>query len=426
MKKFLYIIVALLLSLIFMGKTAAATEFSVAAKEAIVVEASTGKVLFEQEATKPTYIASITKLLTIYLVYEAIENGEITLETPVDISDYPYKLTVDSLVSNVNLDARNYTVSELLDATTISSANSAAIALAEKISGSESAFVDRMKSKLAEWGITDATLVNVTGLNNEFLGENIYPESEKNDENKLSARDVAFIARRLILDYPQVLERTSQANYTFSGIAYSNTNQMLAGGAFERAGVDGLKTGTTELAGASFVGTTTENGMRIITVVLGATDGEEFPENRFVVTDQLMTYAYENFELKTFVEAGQTSPGSHISLFNGREKTAEVVAQSKMTVVAQKNRQTELSANFKASQELFDAPIAQTTPVGTLTFNDDNLIGSGYLETLPSVEMITSQKIEEAVWPISWWNHFVRYVNEKLQYKKTCHTELYQ
>ncbi|TCD45595.1 D-alanyl-D-alanine carboxypeptidase [Streptococcus sp. X16XC17] len=414
MKKYLYSLVAVLFSFAFLGETVAAADFSVAAKEAIVVEVSMGKVLYEQDASKPTYIASITKLLTIYLVYEAIEKGEISLDTAVEISDYPYQLTVDRLVSNVNLDARNYTVSELLDATTISSANSAAIALAEKISGSESAFVDRMKSKLKEWGITDATLVNATGLNNEFLGDKIYPGSEKNDENKLSAHDVAFIARRLLLDYPQVLERTSQANYTFSGITYANTNQMLVGGAFERAGVDGLKTGTTELAGASFVGTTNENGMRIITVILGATDGEEFPENRFVATNQLMTYAYDHFELTNFVEAGQTSPGSSIHLFNGREETAPVVARNKMTVVRRKNRQTELTANFKATQEIFDAPIASTTAVGTLTFNDDDLVGSGYLGEVPHVEMITAEKIETAIWPISWWNHFVRYANEKL------------
>ena len=106
------------------------------------------------------------------------------------------------------MEARNYTVEQLLEATMVSSANSAAIALAEKIAGSEKDFVDKMRAKLLEWGIQDATIVNTTGLNNETLGDNIYPGSKKDDENKLSAYDVAIVARNLIRDYPQVLEIT--------------------------------------------------------------------------------------------------------------------------------------------------------------------------------------------------------------------------
>lgn len=132
-----------------------------------------------KDATQPVEIASITKLITVYLVYEALENGSITLSTPVDISDYPYQLTTNSEASNIPMEARNYTVEELLEATLVSSANSAAIALAEKIAGSEKDFVDMMRAKLLEWGIQDATVVNTTGLNNETLGDNIYPGSKK-------------------------------------------------------------------------------------------------------------------------------------------------------------------------------------------------------------------------------------------------------
>ena len=100
----------------------------------------------------------------------------------------------------------------------VSSANSAAIALAEKIAGSEKDFVDKMRAKLLEWGIQDATLVNTTGLNNETLGNNIYPGSKKDDENKMSAYDVAVVARNLILKYPQVLEVTKKPSSTFAGM----------------------------------------------------------------------------------------------------------------------------------------------------------------------------------------------------------------
>ena len=135
------ILTLLSLSVIGAASTVDAQDFNIAAKHAIAVEANTGKILYEKDATQPVEIASITKLITVYLVYEALENGSITLSTPVDISDYPYKLTTNSEASNVTMVALNYTVEQLLEATLVSSANSAAIALAEKIAGSEKDFV---------------------------------------------------------------------------------------------------------------------------------------------------------------------------------------------------------------------------------------------------------------------------------------------
>ena len=247
------ILTLLSLSLIGSASTVAAQDFNVAAKHVIAVEANTGKILYEKDATQPVEIASITKLITVYLVYEALENGSITLSTPVDISDYPYQLTTNSEASNVPMEARNYTVEELLEATLVSSANSAAIALAEKIAGSEKDFVDMMRAKLLEWGIKDATVVNTTGLNNETLGDNIYPGSNKDDENKLSAYDVAIVARNLIKKYPQVLEITKKPSSTFAGMTITSTNYMLEGMPAYRGGFDGLKTGTTDKAGESLL-----------------------------------------------------------------------------------------------------------------------------------------------------------------------------
>ncbi len=178
--------------------TAVAQDFTIAAKHEIAVEANTCKILYEKDATQAVEISSITKLITVYLVYEALENGSITLSTPVDISDYHYQLTTNSEASNIPMEACNYTVEELLEATLVSSSISVAIALAEKIAGSEKDFVDMMRSKLLEWGIQDATVVNTTGLNNETLGDNIYPGSKKDEENKFSAYDVAIVARNLI------------------------------------------------------------------------------------------------------------------------------------------------------------------------------------------------------------------------------------
>ncbi|HFI0329495.1 TPA: D-alanyl-D-alanine carboxypeptidase PBP3 [Streptococcus suis] len=400
---------------LFLGITPVlAEDFSVAAKHAIAVEVSTGKVLYEQDAQTPASIASISKLLSVYLVYEALEKGEIQLDTMVDISDYPYSLTANTELSNVNLDVRSYSVSDLLNASLVTSSNSAIIALAEKIAGSEAAFVDKMKAKVAEWGITDATIVNTSGLDNSDLGENIYPGSKPDDSNQFSALDVAIIARRLILDYPQVLNITSLNAYDFGGYSYYSTNQMLSEGTHARGGVDGLKTGTSNSAGSSFVATTTQANMRIITVVLNATDGLTNSDNRFVETNNLMNYVYNNYSAITLVKKGEAFENSSVKLFNGTKASSPAVATADLLAIEKNTSEQPVTATFTSNQIEFDAPITSGTVVGQLKIVDNDLIGVGYLDNIAQIDMAIPTTIKTAPWPVSWWNQFVRYVNEKL------------
>ena len=395
--------------------TVAAQDFDVAAKHAIAVEANSGKILYEKDATQPVEIASISKLLTVYLVYEALEQGKISLSTPVEISDYPYQLTTNSAASNVPMEARNYTVEELLEATLVSSANSAAIALAEKIAGSEKDFVDIMKAKLQEWGIQDATLVNTTGLNNETLGNNIYPGSKKDDENKLSAYDVAVVARNLILKYPQVLEITKKPSSTFAGMTIHSTNYMLEGMPAYRGGVDGLKTGTTDKAGASFVGTTVEKGMRIITVVLNADNQDTNPYARFTATSSILDYISSNFALQTIVKQGESYEDSKSPVLDGKEDTVTAVAKEDIKIVQRLGSRTQSTITYTADTTEHTAPLEVGTVVGHLTYEDKDLVGQGYITTdKPSFEMVAEKNVEKAFFLKVWWNRFVRFVNEKL------------
>ena len=395
--------------------TVAAQDFDVAAKHAIAVEANSGKILYEKDATQPVEIASISKLLTVYLVYEALEQGKISLSTPVEISDYPYQLTTNSAASNVPMEARNYTVEELLEATLVSSANSAAIALAEKIAGSEKDFVDMMKAKLQEWGIQDATLVNTTGLNNETLGTNIYPGSKKDDENKLSAYDVAVVARNLILKYPQVLEITKKPSSTFAGMTIHSTNYMFEGMPAYRGGVDGLKTGTTDKAGASFVGTTVEKGMRIITVVLNADNQDTNPYARFTATSSILDYISSNFSLQTIVKQGESYEDSKSPVLDGKEDTVTTVAKEDIKIVQRLGSRTQSTITYTVDTTEHTAPLEAGTVVGHLTYEDKDLVGQGYITTdKPSFEMIAEKNVEKAFLLKVWWNRFVRFVNEKL------------
>lgn len=410
-------IILTLLTLTFFGtiSTVSAQDFDVAAKHAIAVEATTGKILYEKDATQPVEIASITKLLTVYLVYEAIEQGTISLSTPVDISDYPYQLTTSSEASNVPMEARNYTVEQLLEASLVSSANSAAIALAEKIAGSEKDFVDKMRAKLLEWGIQDASIVNVTGLNNETLGDNIYPGSKKDDENKLSAYDVAIIARNLIRDYPQVLEITKKPSSTFAGIDIHSTNYMLEGMPAYRGGIDGLKTGTTDKSGASFVGTTVEKGMRLITVVLNADQQSSNPYARFTATSSLLDYITSNFALKTIVQKGEAYQDSKVTVLDGKEDTVTAVAKADISVVQRIGSQTKSNIQFTPDSKSKTAPLEAGTLIGHLTYDDKDLVGQGYLTSeQPKFEMVSEKKVEKAFFLKVWWNQFIRFINDKL------------
>ena len=391
-----------------------AQDFDVAAKHAIAIEANTGKILYEKDATQPVEIASISKLITVYLVYEAIEQGKISLTTPVEISDYPYQLTTNSEASNVPLDARNYTVEELLDATLVSSANSAAIALAEKVAGSEKDFVDMMKAKLQEWGIQDATLVNSTGLNNETLGDNIYPGSKKDDENTLSAYDVAIVARNLILKYPQVLEITKKPSSTFAGMTITSTNYMLEDMPAYRGGIDGLKTGTTVKSGDSFVGTTEEKGMRIITVVLNAQNQDGNPFTRFTATSNLLDYISSNFALQTIIKQGESYQDSKAPVQDGKEDTVTAVAKEDIQIVQRLGSRIQSSITYSANSQQA-APLEAGTVVGRLTYDDKDLVGQGYVTSdRPSFDMVAEKNVEKAFFLKIWWNNFVRYVNEKL------------
>ena len=409
------ILTLLTLSFISPVSTIAAQDLNIPAKNVIAVEANTGKILYEKNATEPVEIASITKLLTVYLVYEALENGTVTLSTPVDISDYPYKLTTNSEASNVPMEARNYTVEELLEATLVSSANSAAIALAEKIAGSEKDFVDMIRAKLLEWGIQDATVVNTTGLNNETLGENIYPGSKKDDENKLSAYDVAIVARNLLKKYPQVLEITKKPSSTFAGMTITSTNYMLEGMPAYRGGFDGLKTGTTKKAGESFVGTTVEKGMRVITVVLNAEHQDNNPYARFTATSSLMDYISANFALRKIVQKGDSYKESKAPVEDGKENSVNAVAKEDISLVERLGTQAKPSIQFIPNSKAITAPLEAETVVGHLTYEDNDLIGQGYITTEhPSFEMVAEKKVEKAFFLKVWWNQFIRFINEKL------------
>lgn len=397
--------------------------FNASAKAAIAVDNESGKILYTKNEDEKLEIASITKLITAYMTYQAIEEGKIKWDDAVTISDYAYNISLNNLLTGGPYEqGKTYTVKELLEVALVASDNSAAIALAEKIGGSEPQFIDLAKKKLEEWGVNSPHLVNASGLNNEYLGSNIYPNSAENDENKLSAKDVAIIAQRLITDYPEVLEITKQTIIQWEGYEVQTWNMMLPEMPMYRKGVDGLKTGTTELAGQCFVGTTIENGVRIITVVLNAENADSDAYARFTVTDELMDYVYSSWKKKVIIKRGDVFPSKKtIDVIDGKKATVKLVSDSDLSFWVHE-AWTDLgykeTYNAKHKDDAINAPVsAGKTQAGTMSIhlNADKL---GYLnsstEGKQSVILVAKNNVKRDNVIKLKIKHFINWVNEKL------------
>lgn len=393
--------------------------FKVNAKAAFAIDAESGKILYDQDGEKPMGIASITKIIGLYIVLEQVKEGKLSWDEKVSISDYAEKLSVVPDLSNVPLHKENsYTVKELFDSAFIQSANASIVALAEKVSGSETKFLELIKKQLKDWAITDATIVNASGLNNSYLGENRPEGTSETEENQMSAKDVATIARRLILDFPEVLKVTSTTTEMFgentqSPVEMVNWNWMLPGFVSYKEGVDGLKTGTTEFAGACFVGTINKNGQRIITVVLNADDHATNPSARFNETDRLMDYCYDNWSVKELGKANASIPSlKKITVKDGKETSVPVALKNPVKVWVKNGMDSGKLAitptidKKTVTDDQIVAPVNQGTKVGTatITLTDDKL---GYLEDNkePTTDIITTKTIEKANIFVIGWRH---------------------
>ena len=415
MKKIITLLLCIILTLLSTSPVRA-EDLDLGAQHAIAIDGTTGKILYEKNSNEKKEVGGISNLLTTYLVYEAIQQGKISLNDDVDISDKAYQLTAVEGISNVPMEARKYKVKDLLTALLVSNANSAAIALAEKVAGNEEQFVLLMKAKLKDWGITDATVVNASGLNQSIIDGDEDKENKKKDtENKLSAYDVAVIAKHLLEDYPEVTKVTSLSHAGFAGIQLESGNYMLENMPNFRAGVDGLKTGNSEKGGISFVASTNQNGIRMITVVIGveAIDGD--PYARFVATANLMNYVSQNFVPNLIVSKGKAYNNSKSTVLDGKKTSSTAVAKDDFIVIERQGSQAEAKITFKSSQSSFSAPIKKGTSLGTLTYTDPEPIGRGYIEgKAPSMEMVSGENIQKSFFLKVWWNQFVRYVNENL------------
>lgn len=375
---------------------------------AILIDAETGKILYEKNADASLGIASMTKMMTEYLLFEAIESGKITWDQQYSVTDYTYKVSQNRSLSNVPLrQDGTYSIRELYEAMAIYSANAATIAIAETIAGTEENFVKLMNDKAKEMGLVGYKFVNSTGLNNADLQGMHPPSTGANDENIMPAKSVAKLAYLLMKDYPEVLETTKIPKKTFregtsDAIEMSNWNWMLPGLVYEYEGVDGLKTGTTEFAGHSFTGTATRNGMRVIAVVMKAVDanGAGSYKARFDATRALFDYGFSQFSKEEIVPAGYKIPKHKtLSVEKGKEDTVAIAVKEPISMVIKTNEKDLYKPVFTPEADKLEAGIKKGTVVGKVHLEKTEGTDYGYiLDQATEVDVVTTEAVERASW----------------------------
>ncbi|WP_203651038.1 D-alanyl-D-alanine carboxypeptidase family protein [Secundilactobacillus yichangensis] len=402
------------------GLTAKAAAPDLQVRSAIAVDANTGQVLYQKNDQRKLPIASMTKLLSIYIVLKEIKNGQLHWNQKVAISPEIAKMSRNPDLTNVPLSAnRKYTVRELYRASLITSANAAVSALGNAVSGSPHRFVNKMRSTTKQLGLTSAHIVTASGITNGQAGKLGYSSVAKNDENTMSAKDVARLSQIILKEYPEILRTTSQSKAWFdkggsSQTRMQNWDLMLKGLSQYRANlpVDGLKTGTSNAAGGNFVGTVNRDGHRIITVVMHAQNKGTGDPARFVQTRNLMNWVYASYRPVTL--NAQTYQLSNVKVPMGKVKTAEMTVTKPTTVWLGKHQsRTQLKSKLlidvnHQEKDGLKAPAAANTTIGKarLTLAGKPILQIDHSGTV-TLPIKTIYSIKRANWIVRTWRDFI-------------------
>lgn len=358
--KFVSILVLTLFLLAPVFNVSADYEFESIAPAAYLMEASTGRVLYEKDADTALNPASITKIMTLLLGFEALENGNVGWDDLVHISEKAWRTGGSTMFLEVGT---KVPYGDIITGISVASANDGCVAIAEYLYGTEEAFVQQMNKRAQELGLTNTRFSNSHGLH----AENHY----------MSARDIAVLSHYLIEHYPKILEIESMTEFTFDGRTQANRNPLL--GVFP--GADGLKTGWTEEAGYCLVGTAIQNDMRLISVVLNTTDETE----RLAASSELLNYGFREFELHKVVNAEEII--DEIDIKKGKEETLPVYIKEDVTVVVKKDQKDDIVLKSVIDNEDLTAPIEKDATVGSLEVRiNDELLHKADLKAAEPVE----------------------------------------
>ena len=325
----------------------------IAAKAWILIDANTGTVLLENNADKQLPPASLAKMMTTYLVSNEINEGRLTEDAEVLISDNAWVLGgAKTDGSTMFLSPRSrVSVLDLMHGVIIQSGNDAAIALAEHVAGGEHAFADLMNQQAELLGMNNTQYMNATGLPAEGMFS--------------SARDLSKIARAIIRDHPTYYAIYSKKYFEHNNINQPNRNRLL----WRDKSVDGLKTGRTEEAGYCLVSSAKRRDMRLIAVVLGATNDE----SRARESQRLLSYGFRYFDTQTIYSAGETLK-ANAKLWYGEDEFLNLTVADNVTLTFPRGSEKKFKAEISLN-EVITAPIAAGQVLGNLQISlNENLL----------------------------------------------------
>lgn len=342
-------------------ETFALSEDEISSPSAILIEPDSKKILFEKNSDEQRACASITKVMTLLLVMEAIEQGKISYDDVVTTSEHAKSMGGSDIWLEVG---EQMTVDEMIKATAVASANDAAVALAEHLCGTEDEFVALMNQRAKELSMENTVFKNCNGLDEEG--------------HITSAHDVAVMSAELIkhekiFDYTTIWLDTLRGGET----QIVNTNKLLK----SYDGITGLKTGTTGDAGSCISATATRNGMSLVAVVLGATTGTD----RFKDAAVLLDYGFANYEVLGF--EADSKDIKDIKVNGGMKKSVKIKCEGSSNIVVEKGSKDKLVRNVKLKESL-DAPVKKGMKVGEVTFALNE-------KEVSSFDVVTSDFVDE-------------------------------
>lgn len=342
---------------------------------AIVIEAETGRALFEDKSHLPRAPASTVKTVLELIVMQTVEEGKLKLTDSITTSAWASKIGGSQVYLK---QGEVFPLEDLMKAIAIHSANDACVAVAEHLAGTPEGFVEMMNQKAQELGLHDSRFVNVHGLDDDETAVNV-----------TSAYDLAQIARELV-KHPKVLEWSSKVEDTFRDGKFilSNTNHLV--GKFP--GLDGLKTGYTRRAGFCLVATAKRNDLRLISVVMGA------PSNkvRFSETARLLSMVFSQYKKVPIVRQGETL--GEVKVRRGKEEKVRLVAKTGFSALLRSGQEKAIKRGMPKLPEERPAPIRQGEALGTLQVS----LGDSLLSTVEAVAERDVEQLTTWEWIKSW------------------------
>lgn len=349
---------------------------NVAAKNYYVIDFASGKVLAEKNPDAQVEPASITKLMTSYVVYKELHANRLSMEDKVDISEKAWRMGGSRMYLEVN---SSVSVSELLKGLIIQSGNDASVALAEHIAGTEDAFVQLMNQYASDLGMDNTNFMNSTG----------WPDKK----HLTTARDIAILATAIISEFPERYRWHAEKEFTYNSIKQYNRNKLL----WRDESVDGMKTGHTDSAGYCLVASAERSDMRIISVVLG-TDSKKARAN---ISQALLNFGFRFYESHILYAADEVL--SRPRIWSGEFETLSVGLQHDLAITIPRGTYDKLDASMDIDKNI-EAPVEKGQQIGVVTISLDN-------EKLAAVPLIALETVNQGGLLQRVKDYFLRMLN---------------